>query len=210
MSSEERDPLGATSSRLHADGAPGRRQPGRLGRLLGPGGQAWARRLEAEALRWRWLAGSDAPTCDELVAAWRETIALFEEFGHVPEVARSPDPAGRRCCGPSGDAAAARELTDLAREAAQRARRPADARRADGAGVHPGPGEPAPARRSPRARREILTLVAAGRSNGEIGKQLFISAKTVSVHVSNILAKLGASGRTEAAAIARRRGMLGD
>ena len=57
---------------------------------------------------------------------------------------------------------------------------------------------------------EILTLVAAGRSNGEIGKQLFISAKTVSVHVSNILAKLGASGRTEAAAIARRRGLLGD
>ncbi|HEY3528761.1 MAG TPA: LuxR C-terminal-related transcriptional regulator, partial [Nocardioides sp.] len=46
--------------------------------------------------------------------------------------------------------------------------------------------------------------VAEGRSNGEIGKQLFISTKTVSVHVSNILAKLGAAGRTEAAAIARR------
>ena len=55
---------------------------------------------------------------------------------------------------------------------------------------------------------EILALVAEGRSNGEIGKQLFISAKTVSVHVSNILAKLGASGRTEAAAIARRWGLL--
>jgi len=51
-------------------------------------------------------------------------------------------------------------------------------------------------------------LVAEGRSNGEIGKQLFISTKTVSVHVSNILAKLGAAGRTEAAAIARRRGLL--
>ena len=56
--------------------------------------------------------------------------------------------------------------------------------------------------------REILALVAEGRSNGEIGKQLFISAKTVSVHVSNILGKLDASGRTEAAAIARRRGLL--
>ncbi|HEY0904423.1 MAG TPA: response regulator transcription factor, partial [Marmoricola sp.] len=55
---------------------------------------------------------------------------------------------------------------------------------------------------------EILNLVAEGRSNGEIGKQLFISTKTVSVHVSNILAKLGASGRTEAAAIARRQGLL--
>ena len=55
---------------------------------------------------------------------------------------------------------------------------------------------------------EILALVAEGRSNGEIGRQLFISAKTVSVHVSNILAKLGAAGRTEAAAIARRDGLL--
>ena len=55
---------------------------------------------------------------------------------------------------------------------------------------------------------EILQHVAAGRTNGEIGKQLFISAKTVSVHVSNILGKLGAAGRTEAAAIARRRGLV--
>ncbi|MFI2708141.1 LuxR C-terminal-related transcriptional regulator, partial [Nocardioides sp. CER28] len=57
---------------------------------------------------------------------------------------------------------------------------------------------------------EILALVAEGRSNGEIGKRLFISTKTVSVHVSNILGKLGAAGRTEAAAIARRRGLLAD
>ena len=55
---------------------------------------------------------------------------------------------------------------------------------------------------------EILALVAEGRSNGEIGKQLFISTKTVSVHVSNILAKLEAVSRTEAAAVARRRGLL--
>ncbi|MGI8577595.1 MAG: response regulator transcription factor [Nocardioidaceae bacterium] len=56
--------------------------------------------------------------------------------------------------------------------------------------------------------QEILELVAQGRSNGEIARLLFISAKTVSVHVSNILAKLGARGRTEAAAVARRRGLL--
>ena len=56
---------------------------------------------------------------------------------------------------------------------------------------------------------EVLALVAEGRTNGEIGRQLFISTKTVSVHVSNILAKLGATGRTEAAAMARRRGLLG-
>ncbi|WP_165400234.1 ATP-binding protein [Motilibacter rhizosphaerae] len=52
--------------------------------------------------------------------------------------------------------------------------------------------------------REVLALVAAGRSNREIGEALFISAKTVSVHVSNLLAKLGVSSRGEAAALAHR------
>ena len=50
----------------------------------------------------------------------------------------------------------------------------------------------------------VLALVAAGRSNREIGSQLFIASKTVSVHVSNILAKLGVSGRVQAAAVAHR------
>jgi ATP/maltotriose-dependent transcriptional regulator MalT len=47
---------------------------------------------------------------------------------------------------------------------------------------------------------EVLRLVAAGRSNREIAGDLFISAKTASVHVSNILGKLGVSSRGEAAA----------
>src|SRR5215475_4284777 len=51
---------------------------------------------------------------------------------------------------------------------------------------------------------EVLRLVAAGRSNPEIAAELFISAKTASVHVSNILAKLGVSSRGEAAAAAYR------
>ena len=55
---------------------------------------------------------------------------------------------------------------------------------------------------------EVLGLVAAGRSNAAIGDELFISAKTVSVHVSNIMAKLGASSRGEAAAIAHRLRLL--
>ena len=53
----------------------------------------------------------------------------------------------------------------------------------------------------------MLTLVAAGRSNREVAAELFIAAKTVSVHVSNILAKLGAASRTEAAAIAHSNGV---
>jgi len=52
--------------------------------------------------------------------------------------------------------------------------------------------------------REVLRLVASGRSNRQIAKELFISVKTASVHVSNILAKLGVSGRGEAAAEAHR------
>jgi len=57
--------------------------------------------------------------------------------------------------------------------------------------------------------REVLSLVSAGRSNGEIGRALFISTKTASVHVSNILAKLGVSGRVEAAGVAHRLGIYG-
>ena len=55
--------------------------------------------------------------------------------------------------------------------------------------------------------REVLRLLAAGRSNREIAVALFIAPKTASVHVSNIMAKLGAGSRTEAAAIALQAGL---
>ncbi|MCZ2858242.1 response regulator transcription factor [Blastococcus sp. VKM Ac-2987] len=55
---------------------------------------------------------------------------------------------------------------------------------------------------------EVLRLLARGRTNRQIGGELYISEKTASVHVSNILAKLGASGRTEAVAVAASRGLL--
>jgi DNA-binding NarL/FixJ family response regulator len=54
---------------------------------------------------------------------------------------------------------------------------------------------------------EVLALIAEGRSNPEIGRRLFITRKTVAVHVSNILTKLGVSGRVEAAAAAIRLGL---
>jgi DNA-binding NarL/FixJ family response regulator len=56
--------------------------------------------------------------------------------------------------------------------------------------------------------REVLALVTEGRSNGQIASALFISPKTASVHVSNILAKLSVSSRTEAATTAHRLGLL--
>ncbi len=56
---------------------------------------------------------------------------------------------------------------------------------------------------------EVLRLVAAGQSNREIAAALVISPKTASVHVSNILGKLGAATRTEAAVKAHELGLLG-
>ncbi|MFD3921938.1 AAA family ATPase [Streptomyces sp. NPDC058595] len=52
--------------------------------------------------------------------------------------------------------------------------------------------------------RDVLRRVAEGLSNRQIAEELYISPKTASVHVSNILAKLGVSGRTEAAAMTHR------
>jgi DNA-binding NarL/FixJ family response regulator len=54
---------------------------------------------------------------------------------------------------------------------------------------------------------EVLSLVAAGRTNREIGTELYVSEKTASVHVSNILRKLAVTTRVEAAAVAQRLGI---
>jgi DNA-binding CsgD family transcriptional regulator len=54
---------------------------------------------------------------------------------------------------------------------------------------------------------EVLMLVAAGRTNRQIGEALFVSDKTASVHVSNILRKLGVNSRVDAAAVAQRLGV---
>lgn len=66
------------------------------------------------------------------------------------------------------------------------------------------PADPAEALGLTSRERDVLRLVAAGRTNRQIAEELFISPKTASVHVSNILAKLGVSGRGEAAAVAHR------
>jgi DNA-binding CsgD family transcriptional regulator len=56
--------------------------------------------------------------------------------------------------------------------------------------------------------REVLCLVAGGATNRAIGCRLFISPRTASVHVSRILAKLNATTRTEAAALAHASGLV--
>ena len=54
----------------------------------------------------------------------------------------------------------------------------------------------------------MLRLLTAGRTNAQIGAELYISPKTASVHVTSILRKLGVSGRVQAAALAERGGLL--
>ena len=56
--------------------------------------------------------------------------------------------------------------------------------------------------------QEVLTLVATGATNRQIAETLFISPKTATLHVSNILSKLGVTNRVEAATIAHRLGVI--
>jgi DNA-binding NarL/FixJ family response regulator len=55
---------------------------------------------------------------------------------------------------------------------------------------------------------EVLRLMAAGKSNKEIGTALYISEGTVKVHVSNLMKKLKATGRTEAVNLAVMHGII--
>ncbi|MFI8190508.1 AAA family ATPase [Streptomyces sp. NPDC085946] len=98
----------------------------------------------------------------------------------------------------------ARPLADAAALLARRARLPLGR----ASGRSPAPADPAEALGLTSRERDVLRLVAAGRTNRQIAEELFISPKTASVHVSRILAKLGVSGRGEAAAVAHRRGLF--
>jgi DNA-binding NarL/FixJ family response regulator len=54
----------------------------------------------------------------------------------------------------------------------------------------------------------VLALLAEGRTKWQVAQALCISVKTAGVHVSNILAKLGVTGRVETAGVAYRAGLL--
>jgi DNA-binding CsgD family transcriptional regulator len=182
------------------DGAAFRKRPKFI---LGPEGRGWLARAEAEYRR----AGGDHDP-----QAWQ---AVLDEFGpdYVYEIARTRwrlaealAEAGRRDeaadqwrqAVQTADKLGARPLRRVLDDLARRARIGTAAQRAD--------GEVLAALTS--REREVLRLIAAGRSNREIASVLYIAPKTASVHVSNILGKLGAASRTEAAAIAHREGLL--
>ncbi|MFE2061202.1 AAA family ATPase [Streptomyces sp. NPDC059467] len=161
----------------------------------GPEGQAWLARAEAE--RTLAVSGPDA-------AAWEKTVAAFA-YGDVYERARvrlryaeALLAEGRRAeaaeqAGAARETAVALGAVPLLERLDSLVRRPARAGRVS----------PLTAR-----EQEVLRLLALGRSNRQIGEALFITGKTASVHVSNILAKLGAASRTEAVAIAYREALI--
>jgi DNA-binding CsgD family transcriptional regulator len=170
--------------------------------ILGPEGRGWLARAEAEFRR---ASGSNDP------AEWEAAIA---EFGpaYVYEVARTRwrlaealAEAGRRDEAGEQWHLAARTADDLHARPLRRALDDLARRARIGTAEQHGDGVVLAALTS--REREVLRLIAAGRSNREIASVLFIAPKTASVHVSNILGKLGAASRTEAAAIAHREGL---
>jgi DNA-binding CsgD family transcriptional regulator len=172
------------------------------GRQVGPEALAWLARAEAEWTRVegrpdpaRWAAAADAfgygYLYEEARCRWRlaEAWLLEGDRDQAATQARAAHELAERL----GAAPLLEALESLGRRG-----------RLD-LGVQPPPSPDGPAL-TPR-ELEVLRLVAAGRSNGQIAEALFISRKTASVHVSNILAKLGVHTRTEAAAAAHRLGL---
>lgn len=173
-----------------------------VGRQIGPEAVAWLARAEAE---WARIEGRDDPELwsasanafaygyvyEEARARWRLAEALLERGrrDEANEQVRAAHATALRL-----EAAPLREGIEALARRGRLGLGPDVARSQGAAGLTP-------------RELEVLRLVAAGRSNQQIADALFISRKTVSVHVSHILAKLGVSTRVEAAATAHRLGL---
>ena len=207
----EREELLAEEDRLTQDVQAVQRERREVGHVDGPEALAWLARHRAEQLRLRRSAGLEVGAV-ELQEAWERSVAAFDAMGHRFERARSAVRLAQalRADGPRHRERAQQLLTEARDVAEELGAQPLLAE-IGATGRAPSDG-PRQARRPDgqlTAREaEVLALVALGRTNGEIGRQLVISTKTVSVHVSNILAKLGVASRTEAAVVARDRHLL--
>jgi len=190
----------------------------RLGRPrrgeMGPEGHAWLCRLNLEEQRARgvdtargWL--DVAEKFDEVAvfeagrARWRAACRLLDE-GRCDEAGQT-----LRLAYATALRLGAEPLRQAVEVAAQKAGIGLPG--CDRQSVSTESGSRAPsgsaAALTPR-EREVMDLVAEGLTNRLIGRHLQISEKTVSVHISNVLTKLGASGRTEAVAIMSRTGLI--
>ncbi|WP_341870597.1 helix-turn-helix transcriptional regulator [Flexivirga meconopsidis] len=170
--------------------------------ILGLESRAWLARARAELLRFQW-AGVGAPD-SALIDQFRSAAALFDECGFPYDRAESQVQLARALFA-AGQRTQAR---DVASRAADTARALGARRLITAARVGTTGSAPAADGALTNREAEVLRLVAGGRTNGQIAAELFISPKTASVHVSNILAKLGATTRTEAADLARQQGLL--
>jgi DNA-binding CsgD family transcriptional regulator/tetratricopeptide (TPR) repeat protein len=148
----------------------------------------------------------------ERLAAWHTAVAAWRTDGRAYPLARAQLTLAGAAAAAGDRALAETALDEAATIAARLDARPlldeiaVLARRA---GVR-GRGAPAPAGAHvlTEREREVLRLVSEGFSNGRIAERLYISPKTASVHVSRIIAKLAVANRMEAAAAARRLGLL--
>ncbi|SDS23536.1 regulatory protein, luxR family [Jiangella sp. DSM 45060] len=170
---------------------------------LGAEGLAWLARLRAEESRLTGAADTEA---------WRAVVEAFG-YGEPFHVALGRWRLAEALVTTGDRDAAAVELA-AAHEAAERlgaqplAAAVRDlARRARVA--LPGTVLPSAGLLTPR-ELGVLELVARGYTNRKVGEELFISEKTVSVHLSRVMTKLGAASRTEAVSIAHQRGLLAD
>ncbi|MGH8962007.1 MAG: helix-turn-helix transcriptional regulator [Jatrophihabitantaceae bacterium] len=177
------------------------------GVVLLPEPRGWLASAEAEHARG---SGSDGPS------TWAALATTWEAIGQPYQVASA---LFRQADAMLRDGADRVEASVIARDALEIAERIGAAplaaelqqlaRRGRLDVLSAGDGEPVPSGRLDVTPREldVLRLVAVGRTNRQIGKELFISEKTASVHVTNLLRKLGVPNRTEAAAVAHRAGI---
>jgi DNA-binding CsgD family transcriptional regulator len=172
------------------------------GGRLGPEGRAWLARARAEHGR---LVGDDDPV------RWQQAIEEFG-YGHRYEIARSRWRLAAALAATGDHAAAQSEALAALAEAVEMGARPlAEAIRDLGRRARLDlPGSRPTGGVLTDREEAVLRLVATGMTNRQVGERLFISAKTVSVHMSNVLAKLSVSGRAEAVAVAHRRGLLAE
>ena len=147
-----------------------------------------------------WKAAADAYAqyprpLQAAYARWREAQALLVTAGKKDDLASVLRQAAREAHGHEPLLAGIRRLAGQARVSLDELR------------VDAGPPAAAPFGLTPR-ELEVLLRVARGDTNRQIGKDLFISEKTASVHVSNIMRKLQVVNRWQAVAMAERSGLL--
>ena len=178
--------------------------------VLGVDGRGWLARAEAE---WARAQGRNDPQAWQAVVETFGPAFSYETARSRWRLAEALAEAGQRAEAEAewslaldaADELGAAPLVAALRDLGRRAR----LGRQPGGGSGGGPGsDPADVLAGLTGRElEVLRLLVAGRSNREIAAALFIAPKTASVHVSNILAKLNAASRGEAAAIAAAAGL---